>query len=543
MGDLKTSNVVNSPKSRTQKAKRFASVKIAILSAPLLLSACANTSDALPDLEPTAESCITLSDGQDFETEFNTESRLCEVTGVLNPVEGSNIGFVLHLPIEGWNGRIVMIGNGGYSSSINTYFLDKLSSEGYAALATDTGHSGDDPDFVFENPEALIDWSHRAVHETIVAGNAIATQFYDQSPDYKYFTGCSTGGHQALKSVQMYPDDFDGVLAGAPGHNRTHLNVGFLWQFVSNQKPDQSGPIIPASKLPFISSEIFNQCRGQNGGIAGGLGGDNFLNNPLLCDIDYSKLSCEQNADAACLTPPQLTALKKMHDGAANLRTGEKIYFGFTPGSEASGGPAERPGWSLYWSDPRDATRPARESFWRYWAFDEDWEWTDFDFDASVKEADAKLADTVNAMSADLSKFYQAGGKLLMFHGFADPVVPVEDSIFYFNRLQGNASAPVDDYARLFLVPGMNHCSGGDGPFDIDFLTPLRRWVEDETAPEELLGRHRNKAGEVTFSRPVCAYPNIAVAQSAKDGQDGDAFVCKPGQTPEIIPPASEYIQ
>lgn len=229
-------------------------------------------------------------------------------------------------------------------------------------MATDTGHMGDDPDFAVGKPEAIVVWGHRAVHEAVVVGKVIAAAYYGKLPRYSYFFGCSTGGQQALMEAQRYPDDFDGIVAGAPGSNRTHLNVGFLWQFLQNHEPRRNDRlIIPPAKLPMIARAAFSACRKQNGAQAGGLATDAYLNDPLTCHFDPETIQCTGDDAATCLTAPQVQALKKMYDGARNPRTGERIYFGWPVGSENAGANPNLPGWSLYWADPKDASRPARQ--------------------------------------------------------------------------------------------------------------------------------------------------------------------------------------
>jgi feruloyl esterase len=403
----------------------------------------------------------------------------CRLHGTIAAVTGSRVGFELWLPDAGWNGKIEMFGNGGYSSKIAYLSLGEQLKRGYSVLGTDTGHSGNDPDFASGHPEAIIDWGHRAVHVSIVAAKPIVTAFYGRSAQRAYFSGCSTGGHQALMEAQRYPQDFDGIIAGDPGNNRTHLNAGFLWQFVSNHRKDAGAtPIIPPTKLAMISAAVIKACRGRDGGLAT----DPFLTDPEACGFQPKDLLCKAGDAADCLTQEQADTLSTMYGGARNPRTGEVIYYGWPKGSENSGQTVKAlPGWSLYWADPADATRPARSNFWKLWAFDDPgWDWSSFDFDAGMKAVDARLASAINAMNPDLSQFAGRGGKLIQYHGLADPVVPPRDSIDYFERVQAfeakSKEAPATSAPTTigcFWFRGWSIAGTAKEPM---CSTPSRRW-------------------------------------------------------------------
>jgi feruloyl esterase len=359
----------------------------------------------------------------------------CRVHGNAEPEPGSRIGFELWLPETGWNRKLEMFGNGGYSSKISYDSLGGQLKRGYAVLATDTGHAGDDPDFAAGHAQSIVDWGHRAVHASIVAAKPVVAEFYGQPARHAYFSGCSTGGHQALIEVQRYPKDFDGVIAGDPGNNRTHLNAGFLWQFVTNHRKDAAATqIIPSSKLAMISAAVIDACHGRDGGLPT----DHFLTDPEACGFAPKDLLCKAGDAEDCLTHEQADALATMYGGARNSRIGEVIYYGWPKGSENSGLVVKTlPGWNLYWADPANADRPARSNFWKIWAFDDpNWDWKRFDFDAGMKAVDDRLAPVINAMNPDISEFAAAGGKLIQYHGLSDPVVPLRGSIDYFERVQ-----------------------------------------------------------------------------------------------------------
>ncbi len=205
----------------------------------------------------------------------------CRVHGVVTPVEGSHVGFEVWLPEADWNGKVEMVGNGGYSSAISFPAMADHLKHGYAAVATDTGHKGDDPDFASGHSEAIVDWASRAVHVSIDAAKSVVSDFYGQAARHAYFWGCSTGGQQALTEAQRYPNDFDGILAGDPGANRTHLNAGFLWQFVKNHRNSDLSVIVPPEKLALITDAVIKTCRGKDGGAPS----DEFLTDPEACSF------------------------------------------------------------------------------------------------------------------------------------------------------------------------------------------------------------------------------------------------------------------
>lgn len=492
-----------------------------------------------------------------LEVARGSTTEACHIAGVIRPNERSRIGFELWLPRNHWNGRLTMLGNGGYSSALPRQEMELHVKEGYAVVATDTGHAGEGPEFAIDHPEAIVDWGSRAVHLTAVRAKEIVAAFYEQPARYSYFYGCSTGGHQAFMEAQRFPEDFDGILAGAPGHNRTHLNAGFLWQFRANRTPaDATRPLLSASQLVWVTKALLAACGKQNGGTAGGLATDTWLNDPLACDFDPGVLECTVGGGSDCLTPEQVDALKRMYAGAHNPRTHARIYFGWPPGSESSAD--GRSGWHLYWSDPTDRRLPARAAFWRYWVFsDERWDGQRFDFDRDMERTDRALAPLINAMSPDLEPFRRRGGKLIHYHGLGDPVVPFADSISYRQRVVRSqkrarrlgsvdvAQRATSEFYRLFLAPGLGHCQGGPGPAPVGLQQALEDWVERGRAPDTLLAA-RNSGGVdgAAFTRPLCAYPAIARYEGKGDPNAAASFTCAaPERAPAVPELASPYLK
>jgi feruloyl esterase len=470
---------------------------------------------------------------------------------VVTPVEGSNVGFEVWLPAAEWNGKIEMLGNGGYSSAMSYQAMADQLKRGYAVVATDTGHRGDDPDFAASHPEAIVDWASRAVHVSVDAAKSVASALYGQTARHAYFWGCSTGGQQALMEAQRYPKDFDGIIAGDPGNNRTHLNAGFLWQFVKNHRASDLSVIVPPEKLALVTDAVVNECRGKDGGAPT----DQFLTDPETCRFRPDELLCKGGSAPDCLAQDEVDAMDEMYGGAHDPKTGEQIYYGWPKGSENSGRVVKTlPGWSLYWADPAHPDRPARLNFWRVWAVqDPNWDWRSFDFDAAMKTVDDRLAATINAMSPDLSAFRAAGGKLIQYHGLADPVVPPRESIDYYERVQAAADParpPRADasagFYRLFLAPGLYHCQGGPGPNVLDLQGALERWVEQGVAPETIAAtkyKDDKPAEGVAMRRLLCMYPKRAHYNGSGDPTDPSSFSCVEGARYPNALPAAAYLR
>ena len=463
----------------------------------------------------------------------------CRLRGEIASQPGSHIGFELWLPAAGWNGKFEMVGNGGYSSAMAFPAMGRLLRAGYAVAATDTGHQGDDPDFARGHPEAIEDWAYLAVHLTAVDGEALTQARYGAPPAHRYFAGCSTGGQQAMSEAQHYPGDFDGIIAGSPGADRIHLNAGFLWQYLQNHRRDGS-EILPASKLGMITQAVLAACRSDNGTRAGGLASDAWLDDPRVCRFRPESLLCHGGDGPGCLTADQVKALGAMYDGARDPRNKGLVAHGYPMGSESSGGSPSLPGWSLYWADPQRPKEPARLNFWRIWAgFGDAWDWWSFDFHRDMVTVDGKLAWTVNAVFPDLEPFMRSRGKLIAYHGLADPVGPFDYSIDYHELAvdrflrpnhgdETKARAEVDAFYRLFLVPGMGHCVGGPGPTSFDAQAALEAWVERDAAPDQIIASHRDSPESApSFTRPLCPYPAQAVYAGQGDPQRAESFACR----------------
>jgi len=461
----------------------------------------------------------------------------CRVIAVAKPTSDSVINFEVWIPsATDWNHNFEGVGNGGYTGAIQYAELADALKRGFATASTDTGHTGTDLTFAAGHPEKIADWGYRAIHIMTESAKLIIREYSGALPKRSFFMGCSTGGHQALSEVQRFPADYDGVVAGDPGNNRVHLNVGFLWAFAATH--DANGAtILPTSKLPLINKAALAACDAGDGVQ------DGIISDPQECHFDPSVLLCKGEENDLCLTGPQVAAVKKVYEGPKDPRTGEQIIAGYSPGSESPEEDNWAGGWRMYITDPKE---PMRLDFWRYWVFnDPKWDWRMFDFDRDVAYADQKLA-AVNASSADVSKFRSLGGKILVYSGWADPTGPPMDAVNYYKRVEKATGGRqnTQSFFRLFMVPGMAHCGGGPGPNifggygppapispeikldpEHDVLSALVQWVDGGSAPEYIIASHV-RDGHVDRTRPICPYPTIAHWNGKGSSDDAKNFTC-----------------
>jgi feruloyl esterase len=433
----------------------------------------------------------------------------CRVRVISHPVSDSEIHFELWMPPRAaWNGKFEGTGNGGFSSAMSYTSMVAALNHGYATAGSDTGHEGGDLNFGVGHPEKINDWAYRAVHVMTDTAKLIIRDYYSRLPQYSYFNGCSTGGHQALSEAQRFPADYDGIVAGDPGNNRVHLIAGFLWSWEAIHK-DTPRPL-PATKLPMIAKAVLAACDAIDG-LADGI-----IDDPRRCKFDPGTLACKGEDGENCLTAPQVESVKKVYDGAKNPRTGERIFAGWAHGTEAS--------WAPYFIDPAEARR---NEFWRLWVFnDPNWDWRTYDFDRDVAYADTKMA-VVNSNDPDLKPFKARNGKLVMYHGWADSDVPPEDGVRYYEAVEHamGGTGQTTDFFRLFMVPGMGHCGGGAGPNTFDAVGALDQWVEHGKAPERIVAAHIAN-GVTDRTRPLCPYPQTAKWKGTGSIDEAANFTC-----------------
>lgn len=498
-----------------------------------------------------------VPDASHAATTYSGLPPFCRVWGVSTPVPGSEIGFEVWLPrAQDWSHRLHMVGNGAYSSRIYYAQMVARIRAGDVAVGTDTGHQGSELTFAIDHPERIVDFAHRAVHESVQAAKDLAKTFYGNPPAYSYFSGCSTGGYQALMAAQRHPQDFNGIIAGDPGNNRSNLNLAFLWNYLSNHpNGDDQHQIIPNEKLLAINRAVVERCDRLDG-VADGV-----INDPRRCHFDLQSLLCHQGEGPDCLTQAQIEAVTRMYTGPKDARTGKPIYPGYTFGSEGvvADESEKLHGWSAYWSNPKNPAEPDRADFFRYWVFhDPHWDWWKFNWGSDIDVIDHSIGTVFNATSADLHEFQASHGKLIMFMGWQDPVGAAAEAINYYDEVEARASGSSEaqrrkqtqDFLRLYMVPGMAHCAGGPGATNFstatrdsdppvsdpqhDMAIALEEWVEHGVAPNALIATHYDEQqGEkeqgvprrIAFQRPLCVYPRVARYQGGPT-HSADSFAC-----------------
>ena len=466
----------------------------------------------------------------------------CRVAGEIHPATDSTIKFEVWLPASGWNAKFQGVGNGGYAGSIGYNSLADAVAHGYATASTDTGHTADgiDATWALGHPEKIVDFGYRAIHETAVKAKAIIQAFYGDAPRRSYFNSCSNGGRQALVEAQRFPEDYDGIIAGAPANYWTHLMANASWDDLALL--GQPGSYIPASKLPAIQNAALDACDALDGVK------DGVIEDPAHCHFDPAVLLCPGAESDSCLTAPQVAALGKIYSPSRDSK-GRQILPGYSPGGEAQPG-----GWTPWITGPapeKSLMFAFGTQFFKNMVFDNAaWDYHSFNVDRDTKAADDRMARVLNSTDPDLRRFRARGGKLILYHGWSDAAIPALNMIDYYTSVVSKMGAKKSgSFTRLFMVPGMQHCGGGSGPnsfgqfgvphgdpqYDID--AALERWVEQGVAPEEIIAtKYKNdsdpKAG-IVRTRPLCAYPLVAHYNGSGSTDDAANFTCAPQQAPD----------
>jgi Tannase and feruloyl esterase len=469
---------------------------------------------------------------------------ICRVAGVIKPSSDSDIQFEVWMPASGWNGKFQGVGNGGFAGAISYGQMAAEVTHNYATASTDTGHQAGqsmapDAAWALHHPEKIADFGYRAIHETAVNAKAIMRAFYGGVPKRSYFSSCSNGGRQALMEAQRYPEDYDGIIAGAPANYWTHLLANAAWDLLALMGDKDS--YIPAKKLPAIQAAALAACDALDGVK------DGVIEDPARCHYDPGVLLCKGPETDSCLTAPQITALKKLYAGGRTTN-GKQIFPGYAPGGEGESG-----GWGPW------ITGPAPEKslmfyfgtqYFKDMVFDNPaWDFHTFNVDRDTQTADERTARNLNATDPDLSRFRAHGGKLILYHGWSDAAIAAPNTINYYQSVVSKmGSGETAGFVRLFMVPGMQHCGGGSGPnsfgqfgpamgdADHDVEAALERWVEQGTAPERIIAtKHKNDqdpTSDVVRTRPLCMYPAEARYKGSGSTDDAANFSCgKPGTT------------
>jgi feruloyl esterase len=431
----------------------------------------------------------------------------CRVAATLKPSSDSDIKIEVWLPANGWNGKFQAVGNGGWAGVISYSAMADAVRAGYASASTDTGHVGGRGTFALDHPEKLVDFSWRSEHEMTVKAKAMIQGFYGNGPRLSYWNGCSTGGRQGLKEAQMFPDDYDGIIAGAPA-NRTAIS---LW--IADAVLKDPASYIPPAKYPVIHQAALNACDSKDG-LKDGL-----IEDPRKCDFDPKVLLCKAGDGAECLTAPQVKAAKQIYSPAINPRTGQELFSSLVPGTEL--------GWGVQAQGPEPSANIYDQ--YRYVVFkDANWDWKTFNFDTDVARGDRPENVIMNATDPNMKAFFSHGGKLLLYHGWSDPNVPTLNTIKYYNSVVAamGGEAKASNNVRLFLEPGMGHCGGGEGPNVFDKVGPLEKWVENGKTPERLEASHSTN-GKMDRTRPLCPYPQVAKYKGTGSIDEAPNFECR----------------
>ena len=440
----------------------------------------------------------------------------CRVALTIKPSSDSDIKSEIWLPLTGWNGKFLAVGNGAWGGSIQYAALTDALKRGYAAASTDTGHSGPDASFAMGHPERLIDFGYRSVHETAVQGKATVQALYGAAPRFSYFNGCSGGGRQAFMAAQRYPADFDGIVAGAPGYNRTDAAFQTVQMIQATHKTPES--FIQAAKYPAIRQAALNACDGSDG-LKDGL-----ISNPMACRFEPAAIECPASAtgsagqattdSASCLTRPQVVAARMIY-GAVHDGSGREISTGLEPGSE------------MHWGSVSGSTpHPMYNDLLRFIVFqDPAWDYRTLDITRDLERARTADNGVLAATSTNLGPFVSRGGKMIVFHGWEDQNIPPRSSVSYRDQLVVAMGGEVENAVRLFMVPGMGHCGGGSGPNEFDMLAALEQWREQGTAPASILAS-RVEDGRVTRTRPLCPFPQLAKYKGTGSIDQAENFAC-----------------
>ena len=474
-------------------------------------SSCASLSAlAVPNATITLAQAVEagpfMAPGQDAASS-RTLPAFCRVAATLKPTADSEIKIEVWMPASGWNGKYQAVGNGAFNGSIAYPAMMTALARGYATSSTDTGHTGNNAAFAPGHPEKVIDFAWRAVHEMTLASKRIVAAYYDTAPKFSYWNGCSAGGRQAMKEAQRFPADFDGIIAGAPANYQMHLHV---WSVaVAQAVHKEPGSYIPPEKYPAVHQAALEACDALDG-LKDGL-----IQDPTRCHFDPQVLECKGADSSACLTAPQVEAARKIYAPVKNTRTGAEIFPGMEPGSEL--------GWAGL-AGPR-AAAVATDTFTYIVYKDPNWDWHTLNPDADTALADKIDNGLIDAIDPNIEPFFSHKGKLIMYHGWSDQLIAPGNSVNYYGSVAKKMGSKSADEIRLFMVPGMAHCAGGEGPNTFDMVSALEQWVEQDHAPEQIIASH-SQNGAVDRTRPLCPYPQVARYKGSGSIDEAANFTC-----------------
>lgn len=467
---------------------------------------------------------------------------MCRVVGHIRPTADSDIGFEVWLPASGWDGRLHGVGIGGFAGAIDYFTLGQAVRAGQAAVATDTGHGGGmmDSSWSKGHPEKVRDYSWRAIHLSTVAAKQVIKAFYGKAPDKSYFVGCSGGGRQGLVEAARFPDDYDGIVSGAPAASFTELGMALI---NAHQAQLLLGTAIRPAQAKYLEQEVIRQCDAGDGQS------DGLIADPRQCRFDPIKLSCSTSTSPQCFSDGQIGALRRIYAGPKSS-AGRQLAASYLPSGSEAGDPAPALGWESYLLAGDKGKNGGRvladgmldgliqKPFATVDSFD--WNRDPARLKAVSGEIDAPV---------DLRRFFARGGKLVIWHGWADAAIPPEASLRYHAAMLRQSGPKANASVRLFMVPGVQHCFGGKGPDvfgqsgapartdmpDRHLVRAVQDWAEGtRSAPEMLIGRRGHGGG--MFGPPaagperqrlLCAWPKREALIPGGDADKAASYLCK----------------
>ncbi|HEX7035742.1 MAG TPA: tannase/feruloyl esterase family alpha/beta hydrolase [Pseudomonadales bacterium] len=445
----------------------------------------------------------------------------CRVTAKLRPEPGSEITAEVWLP-EQWNGKLLAVGGGGFNGGLESAVLTLHAplERGYAGLATDAGHeTTESAKFAHDSPQQFVDYGYRANHVAAGFAKNLIAVYYGAPVRRAYFHGCSNGGRDALMEARRFPDDYEGIIAGAPAAGFSKLMTAFAW----NQQAVLKAPNLSA-KLALIQEAVIRRCDALDGVD------DRLLENPLDCPFDPAELECEAGDAPDCLNADEVGALRRIY-GGPHLSDGTPIYPGMPVGGEAL-----QNNWDPWIVGEQSTAGAMAVEFFRWMVHgDAQWDLSRFDIDRDYPLAQERTAPTLDSDDPYLTAFAGRGGRLLLYHGWNDAAIPGGAAVDYYENVRETLGPVTDDHVRLFMVPGMMHCAGGVGPTSFDALDALDRWVETGTAPDRLTATEYDpprifglgSEGRVVRTRPLCPWPTAAHYDGAGSTDEAASFSCK----------------
>jgi hypothetical protein len=458
----------------------------------------------------------------------------CRVKGILRPTPDSEIRLEIWLPEKDWNQRFLGVGNGGFAGTIGYLGMAGNLRRGFATAGSDAGHQAEaeDASWAFGHPEKIKDFGWRAVHLTAERAKDVINAYYGKKANKAYFDSCSDGGREALMEAERFPQDYDGILAGAPANAWSHMLAAAV--DVARQTNGNPQAYISSFKLPAIEKASLAACDASDGVK------DGFINDPRKCHFDPEVLLCKAEDSLDCLTQPQVDGLKKYYAGGVDSH-GNSIFPGFVMGDEDGGWGS----WIVGQGPGSGSGIQYLQNYFRYMVTnDPKWNPLTADVDASLQQAVKTTAAELDSTSSDLSQFAARGSKLILYHGWNDPAISPWNSIAYYESVQ-KAMTPekAETFLRLYMVPGMEHCVGGPGPAAFGQLgiptstgpkygvfDALVDWVEKDVPAETVTATKYAPApdgtNKVAMTRPLCPYPAVAKYKGTGDTNDAANFAC-----------------